>query len=605
MSSTDVTADQRRVEMKRLLFGLPITAQLPAINISSPERPASENEPLLSSDDQLGIPHVTDRWSQVLRETLPQCPWMAVQKQLMTEDSGISGQSSEEDETVIDVRSVDFDTLCVIGQVISSSQHGGIQEGTEVTLPLEDITVSAAYNDLSDEVVKNCAKVLDYLMFFKRHLYMSWDDPTQGLGVTEDGTDIEGLCRSLPPNSPQQRYIERLVRLGWLTLEVDDTGNPSSESFDRDWMEVHFDNRYEVFEDFRLGKNTVYLKMKQMSAEFEGLKKELANLDAVVLNESPKLASAAANKCEKILDDMTKLKYDAVTLENSQWREAAAVGVKRELMLTRQPEFGANVILVWNGGSAQSLSQAMKDLESCLDGFHSPAKTNVMFASDLTGAMERALPGDVIALPAGVHSVYAGLHLAEVTILGLTSGKDQSEEETTVSVRTYDDDGAAGYYVIVESGVVLKNLNINNETELPQVGGVLVKGSLVMKSCHLSNFDVCLKVMPGALLDLSGESVIMGRSSALVAEEKSIVIAADVQFSDCGVVIKDKDRNGINMKRINGEFSLSLASEETRIKSSGDFSLFKDNCDKKEPMEKSDHEGSCEPDLKRAKPFDV
>ena len=43
------------------------------------------------------------------------------------------------------------------------------------------------------------------------------------------------------------------------------------------------------------------------------------------------------------------------------------------------------------------------------------------------------------------------------------------EDETTVSVRTYDDDGAAGYYVIVESGVVLKNLNINNETELPQV----------------------------------------------------------------------------------------------------------------------------------------
>ena len=58
---------------------------------------------------------------------------------------------------------------------------------------------------------------------------------------------------------------------------------------------------------------------------------------------------------------------------------------------------------------------------------YSPAKTNVMFASDLTGALKRALPGDVIALPAGVHSVYAGLHLAEVTILGLTSGKDQSK----------------------------------------------------------------------------------------------------------------------------------------------------------------------------------
>ena len=127
-----------------------------------------------------------------------------------------------------------------------------------------------------------------------------------------------------------------------------------------------------------------YLKMKQMSAEFEGLKKELANLDAVVLNESPQLASVAANKCEKILDDMTKLKYDAVTLENSQWKEAAAVGVKRELMLTRKPEFRANVILVWNGGSAQSLSQAMKDLEWCLDGFHRSGQLVLIFFSLLS-----------------------------------------------------------------------------------------------------------------------------------------------------------------------------------------------------------------------------
>ena len=64
---------------------------------------------------------------------------------------------------------------------------------------------------------------------------------------------------------------------------------------------------------------------------------------------------------------------------------------------------------------------------------YSPAKINVMFASDLTGAMERALPGDVIALPAGVHSVYAGLHLAEVTILGLTSGEDQSKRSKRFS----------------------------------------------------------------------------------------------------------------------------------------------------------------------------
>ena len=81
MSSTsnDVTAEQKREEMKRLLFGMP------AIKISSSEKPATDNELLLSSDDQLGIPHVTDRWSQVLRETLPQCPWMAVQKQVITE----------------------------------------------------------------------------------------------------------------------------------------------------------------------------------------------------------------------------------------------------------------------------------------------------------------------------------------------------------------------------------------------------------------------------------------------------------------------------------------------------------------------------------------
>ena len=60
------------------------------------------------------------------------------------------------------------------------------------------------------------------------------------------------------------------------------------------------------------------------------------------------------------------------------------------------------------------------------------------------------------------------------------------------------------------------------------------------------------------------------------------------------------------MRQISLETWLFFADlAETRIKSSGDFSLFKDNCDKKEPMEKSDHEGSCEPDLKRAKPFDV
>ena len=78
-----------------------------------------------------------------------------------------------------------------------------------------------------------------------------------------------------------------------------------------------------------------------------------------------------------------------------------------------------------------------------------------MFAPDLSAALARALlPGDVVALPAGVHSVTAGLHLPDgVSLMGL-----DPEDETVLAVRTYAEDGsdiAGGYHVIAGSGVTL------------------------------------------------------------------------------------------------------------------------------------------------------
>ena len=100
-----------------------------------------------------------------------------------------------------------------------------------------------------------------------------------------------------------------------------------------------------------------------------------------------------------------------------------------------------------------------------------------------------------------------------------------------------------------------------SESYLPSTSHFPKRGNEGKVECHLMSIPHFYPLNSANDWDIQSFPWLLYRSSALVAEEKSIVIAADVQFSDCGVVIKDKDRNGINMKRINGEFSLSLASE--------------------------------------------
>ena len=107
---------ERRQEMRRLLLGV----------TSGASGEASRRGSIDLDDDQLGIKHVLDRWSQVLTETLPPCPWTAVSK----------------NGAFVDVKTVSFESLEVVADVIS-----GEGEGTEVQVPLEDVVLSAQLND--------------------------------------------------------------------------------------------------------------------------------------------------------------------------------------------------------------------------------------------------------------------------------------------------------------------------------------------------------------------------------------------------------------------------------------------------------------------------
>ena len=122
MNTNDVESlTERRQEMRRLLLG-----------VTSGD--ASRRGSVDLDDDQLGIRHVLDRWSQVLSETLPPCPWTAVWK----------------GGAVVDVRTVSFESLEAVADVIS-----GEGEGTEVEVPLEEIILSTQLNDnLPEETIK-------------------------------------------------------------------------------------------------------------------------------------------------------------------------------------------------------------------------------------------------------------------------------------------------------------------------------------------------------------------------------------------------------------------------------------------------------------------
>ena len=180
----------------------------------------------------------------------------------------------------------------------------------------------------------------------------------------------------------------------------------------------------------------------------------------------------------------------------------------------------------------------------------------MVIAPDLVTALERALEGDGIALPAGVHSADAGLRLNEVTLVGL------DPEETTIAVRTYAEDAPAGYHIMAESRVVLANLLINNETGSTDACGVLVKGGLTMKRCQLTNFDVCVKISPGAMLDATEDCVMRGSRAGVVVEDRGQLSAEDLRLTDCSLVVKDPEGTGLHLKRVRSEVSIVVLKKE-------------------------------------------
>jgi len=490
LNNDDLNLEERRTEMRRLLLG---------VTVSSDDHQSIDG----FEDDELGILHVTDRWSQVLLETLPPTPWTAV------------WTANPDVEVVVDVTSLDLESLCAQGRVISAPKDGGsikhISEGSISTMPLEDLTISELLNEdqIAEDVAKKCNRVLGHLKFFRQHLYMNWDDPEheglEGLGGDDSHALFQAVVEEWGDHSVQARYLERLLLIPLnRQQDPDQTVSGGRDQITYDWMEVHFENRFRVFSDFARGESLVYLRMKQMSAEYEGLKDELnhhhrcavafaAASDARGdIAESAEASSAiAAARCVTILNRMQALKDEAETTENPDLLKSSIESKREKEYLAREPGFRANVILVWKGGSAQSLTQAMQDLErevSEVGGVTglTASETNLMFAPDLTEALERALlPGDVIALPAGVHSASAGLHLPNgVALVGLDA------EETVLAIRTYAEDGsdvAGGYHVIADSGVTLKNLLINNETGCLDARGIWAKRSLTMRRCQDCN----------------------------------------------------------------------------------------------------------------------
>jgi len=78
----------------------------------------------------------------------------------------------------------------------------------------------------------------------------------------------------------------------------------------------------------------------------------------------------------------------------------------------------------------------------------------------------------------------------------------------------------------------------------------------------VTNFDVCLKVGSGAVVDASDECVFRAARAGLVVEEKGLLTAHDVQLTDCCLVVKDPSGSGISLKRVHGEFTTVVTSND-------------------------------------------
>ena len=125
MTSVDQDLAERRMEMRRILLGV--------TGVTSAAVDVRRRGSVDLDDDQLGIRHVLDRWSQVLIEILPTCPWTAIWKA----------------KCVIDVKNVLFESMEAVADVIS-----GNNEGAEVEVPLEEVVLSSQLNDnLPEETI--------------------------------------------------------------------------------------------------------------------------------------------------------------------------------------------------------------------------------------------------------------------------------------------------------------------------------------------------------------------------------------------------------------------------------------------------------------------
>ena len=206
----DLTIDERRRQIHRLLLGMDIF----------------DDHNDLEVEDQLGIAHITDRWSQVLGETLPECPWTAVWR-----DDG------DCQKRIVDVTTVNFTDMMAEVQILSPTTSDGL-----TSAPLEDLLVCALLNEFPEKQVQKVNVILDHLRFFRQNIYFPWDDGFGG--------DCPSDMEDLDANSMVMRYLRQMM--------------DSTPQYD--WMEVHFSNRFKVYQDFITGQSLDYLKLKRSSA---------------------------------------------------------------------------------------------------------------------------------------------------------------------------------------------------------------------------------------------------------------------------------------------------------------------------------------------------
>ena len=238
------------------------------------------------------------------------------------------------------------------------------------------------------------------------------------------------------------------------------------------------------------------LPLQRLSFEFENLVKQIKDKEDELSN--PTVGQLLANQCFKILNQLQEIVLKAETFETPQFRQSFAERRVEDLQIERD-RMGHNVWGHRQEVIVVSARKSAKDLVDILTAITSHVNEDmenikVQFVPDLQSALDTYLENDIIVLPPGVHWALEGVRLSNVSIFGLDA------DETMIAIEPKTD--AKGFNIHVEGGVSIQNVIFNNETP-NSVNGILVHRNLMMNSCKLSNFEVSIKVMPGAGLDLT------------------------------------------------------------------------------------------------------